>query len=229
MKLLYNKSADRKSHRARGNTSAIGKRSCFVVCAILSGVSLLAAEYDVVIRNGRLIDGTGNPWVYVDVAIKGDRIAAVGRVPAGAGTREIDAKGHYVTPGFIDPHSHCWPAISRPATAAAKGLLTQGVTTALTNPDGGGPTDLVTQRRAIETASPGVNLARFRGHNVTRSSALGRANRDPDAGDLTRMAAIVRKGVEDGGFGLSAGPFYPPGNFSKTEEHIPLARIAAEF
>jgi N-acyl-D-amino-acid deacylase len=229
MKLLYNKPDDRKSHRARGNTSAIGKRSCLVVCAILSGASLLAAEFDVVIRNGRLIDGTGNPWVYSDLAIKGDRIAAVGRIPAGAGTREIDAKGHYVTPGFIDPHSHCWPAISRPATAAAKGLLTQGVTTALTNPDGGGPTDLVAQRRAIEAVNPGVNVALFIGHNSTRSSVMGRANRDPDAGELTRMAAIVRKGFEDGAFGLSAGPFYTPGNFSKTEEHIALARVAAEF
>src|SRR5688572_22017425 len=80
-------------------------RRYFVACVLIAAGSLPAAEFDVVIRRGRLIDGTGNPWIYADVAIKGDRIAAVGRIPARAGTREIDATGLYVTPGFLDPHS----------------------------------------------------------------------------------------------------------------------------
>lgn len=209
---------------------------CVIACAILvAGIagmftsSVVAAEFDLVIRNGRLIDGTGNPWRYADIAVKGDRIVAVQRIPAGAGAREIDAKGLWVTPGFIDPHSHAWPALSRPETAPAKALLTQGVTTVLINPDGGGPTDLAGQRQAIEQMKPAVNVAQFIGHNSARSAVMGRANRDPTAAEMTRMADIVRKGFAAGAFGLSAGPFYTPGNFSKTEEHIALAKVAAEY
>ena len=200
-----------------------------VLCSSLPGSLAGAAEFDLIIRNGRLLDGTGNPWVYADVGIKGDRIVAVGRIVADDNAREIDAAGHYVTPGFIDVHSHAWPAISRPKTASAEALLTQGITTVFINPDGGGPIDLSMQRRAIEAVEPGLNVARFIGHNSTRSAVLGRQNRDPDPSELARMAGIVRQGFEAGAFGLSAGPFYVPGNFSKTEEHIALARIAAEF
>src|SRR5688572_18266149 len=83
-----------------------GWRRCLLTCVVIASGPLPAAEFDVVIRRGRVIDGTGNPWTYSDVAIKGDRIAAVGRIPAGTGAREIDATGFYVTPGFVDPHSH---------------------------------------------------------------------------------------------------------------------------
>jgi N-acyl-D-aspartate/D-glutamate deacylase len=134
-------------------------------------------------------------------AIKGERIAAVGRIAAGAGAREIDAKGLYVTPGFIDPHSHAWPALSRSETAPAKALLTQGVTTVLLNPDGGGPTDLPAQRRAIEAMGPAVNAALFIGHNSARSAVMGRANRDPDEPAVIRgdqRGASLRRGFRRG-------------------------------
>jgi N-acyl-D-aspartate/D-glutamate deacylase len=97
------------------------------------------------------------------------------------------------------------------------------------NPDGGGPTDLATQRRSLEKQIPGVNVALMIGHNSVRAEVLGNADRTPDEAELAKMGALVRRGFEAGAFGLSAGPFYVPGKYSKTEEQIALARIAAEF
>jgi N-acyl-D-amino-acid deacylase len=166
--------------------------------------------------------------MYADIGISGDRIVAVGKLSGQART-VVDARGQYVAPGFIDPHSHAWPALSRAETAAAEAILLQGVTTVFLNPDGGGPTNLIEQRRAIVEKRPGVNVAQMIGHNSVRSEVLGRGDVTPDAAQLSRMAALVRRGFEAGAFGLSAGPFYVPGTYSRTEEHIELARIAAEF
>ena len=196
---------------------------------LLAALPALAADFDLVIRNGRVIDGSGNPWIYADVGVKGDRIATVRAIAKGAGAREIDAKGLFVAPGFIDGHSHAAAGLIDPKIAAAEALLTQGVTTVLLNPDGGGPTDLPRQRRAIEAARPGVNAAQMIGHNSVRASVLGQANRAPDDAELARMCELVRRGMQDGAFGFSAGPFYTPGSFSKTEEHIALARVAAGY
>ncbi|MBL8267037.1 N-acyl-D-amino-acid deacylase family protein [Steroidobacter sp.] len=187
------------------------------------------SKYDVLIRGARVLDGTGTPWFYADVAIKGDRIAAVGKLTDASATRTIDATGKYLAPGFIDAHSHAWPALGEPKYAAAEPLLTQGITTVAINPDGGGPTDLRQQRVAIEAARPGVNVAMLVPHNNVRVDVLGYENRAPTAAELSRMQALVRRGMEEGAYGLSAGPFYTPGNFSKTEEHIELAKVAAEF
>lgn len=198
--------------------------------SVLVAAALVRGEtYDVLIRGGRLLDGSGAPWRHADVAIGGDRIAAVGKLDGATARSVIDATGLFVAPGFIDGHTHAGLALAKSETAAAVSLLTQGVTTVFINPDGGGPLDLPAQRKAIEAQRPGVNVAQFIGHNSARSAVLGNRDRTPDEAELARMGALVRRGMEDGAFGLSAGPFYTPGNFSKTEEHIALARIAAEF
>jgi N-acyl-D-amino-acid deacylase len=188
-----------------------------------------AAEYDVLIRNGRVIDGSGAPWMRADVGIAGDRIAAVGKLDSATAKEVIDASDLYVAPGFIDGHTHAGPALAVAKTAGAEPLLRQGITTAFVNPDGGGPIDLRAQRKALEEHGPGVNVAQLIGHNSVRSSVLGNEDRTPSAAELAQMAAIVRRAFEAGAFGLSAGPFYTPGTFSKTEEHVALARVAAEF
>ncbi|MBL9211213.1 MAG: amidohydrolase family protein [Opitutaceae bacterium] len=194
------------------------------MAAVLSGQT-----YDVLIRNGRVIDGSNSPWRQADVGIRGDRIVAVGRLPAATAREVIDAAGRYVVPGFIDAHSHASPALTQSRTAPAEALLRQGITAVLINPDGGGPTDLGAQRRALEAAQPGVNVVQMIGHNAVRQAVLGSADRDPTPEELERMRALVRRGFEEGAFGLSAGPFYTPGAFSKTAEHVALARVAAEF
>lgn len=185
--------------------------------------------YDVLIRNGRVLDGTGAPWTHADVAIRGERIVAVGRLANASARQIVDADGLFVAPGFIDGHAHAGPALAQPKTAAAIALLTQGITTVLINPDGGGPTDLAAQRQAIARQSPGVNVVQMIGHNAVRTAVLGAKDVTPTPDELERMRELVRRGFEAGAFGLSAGPFYTPGNFSKTEEHIALARVAAEF
>jgi|LauGreDrversion4_1035100.scaffolds.fasta_scaffold10029_4 N-acyl-D-amino-acid deacylase len=188
-----------------------------------------AAEFDVLIRGGRVLDGSGTPWVYADVGINGDRIAAVGRLPEAKAKQVIEAAGLYVAPGFIDGHSHAGPALAGEKLADAAALLAQGITTVFVNPDGGGPTDLVLQRAMIERQRPGVNVAQLIGHNSVRIDVLGNADRAPTEAEQAQMNGIVRRAMQAGAFGLSAGPFYTPGNFSKTEEHIVLARVAAEF
>lgn len=181
------------------------------------------------IRGGRVLDGTGTPWVAADVAINGERIVAVGKLPGATAKQVVDAAGLFVAPGFIDGHAHAGPALAQAKTAPAEPLLQQGITTVFVNPDGGGPTDLVAQRAAIEKQQPGVNVALLIGHNSVRIEVLGNEDRAPDAEELARMRALVRRAFDAGAFGLSAGPFYTPGNFSKTDEHVALARVAAEF
>ena len=104
--------------------------------------------YDVLIRGGRVLDGSGNPWYRADVAVAGDRIAAVGELAGARARRVIDAEGRYVAPGFIDTHSHAGPGLATPALGGAAPLLAQGVTAVVVNPDGGGAADL--ERAGVE-------------------------------------------------------------------------------
>jgi N-acyl-D-amino-acid deacylase len=216
------------SHRGRGG-SIRQKMAWYLLLAFAAGGTVYAQTFDVLIRGGFVIDGTGSPWMRGDVGTKGDRIVAVGKLSNADAKLVVDATGLFVAPGFIDAHSHAWPALSKPETASAEAILTQGITTLFINPDGGGPTDLVAQRRAIDSQRAAVNVALMIGHNSVRSEVLGSKDVTPNTDELMRMAALVRRGFEAGAFGLSAGPFYVPGTFSKTEEHIALARVAAEF
>ncbi len=188
-----------------------------------------AENYDVIIRGGRVLDGSGSPWFYADIGVKGDRIAAVGQLTEATAKTVIEAKGLYVSPGFIDGHTHAGPALARKELASAVPLLTQGITTALVNHDGSGPIDMVKQRQSLEVNGLGVNVAQLIGHNTVRIEVLGNDDRQPNAEELKRMEALVRRAMEAGAFGFSAGPFYTPGNFSKTEEHVALAKVAAEY
>lgn len=206
-------------------------RLLWAIFAAVTGASAHAAEeFDTIIRNARVLDGSGTPWFYADVALKDGRIAAMGRIDASrTATDVIDANGLYLAPGFIDAHSHAWSAIGAEKTAGATSLLTQGVTTVFINPDGFGPVDLAEQRGKIEAAHPGVNVAQLIGHNSVREAVMGFKSADPTAEQLERMKDLVRRGMQAGAFGLSAGPFYSPGNFSKTPEHVALAEVAAGF
>ena len=179
--------------------------ACFLFAAASSAH---AAHYDVLLRGGRVLDGSGTPWFYADVALNGDRIAAVGKLPDATATLVVDARGLYVAPGFIDGHTHAGPALARSAAlAAAAPILTQGITTVFVNHDGGGPVDLAAQRRALAAHPLGVNVAQLIGHNSVRTEVLNLADREPDDAELARMATLVRRGMEAGAFGLSAGPF----------------------
>jgi len=182
--------------------------------------------FDVLIVNGRVLDGSGNPWMRADIGIRADRIAAVGPLAGQAATVVIDARGRTVAPGFIDAHSHALGGLTREELRDARALVAQGVTTVIGNPDGGGPTDLVAQAAELEAGGIGANAALLIGHGSVRRAVLGAADRDPSPDELEKMKAIVRQGMADGAFGLSSGLFYVPGRFAETEEVIALAREA---
>jgi N-acyl-D-aspartate/D-glutamate deacylase len=197
---------------------------------LVSPAGAQTPEYDVIIRGGRVFDGSAKPAVTADVAIKGDRIVKVGDIPASATAAQVvDAKGKYVTPGFIDPHSHAAPGIETPELAAALPILYQGVTTVLLNPDGGGPGDLRPQVASIEKNVPGVNVIPMIGHNGVRKDVMGLANRKPTPAELARMQALVKNGMDFGAYGFSTGPFYIPGKYSDTAELIALSKVAAPY
>ncbi len=188
-----------------------------------------AAEADILIRNGRLLDGSGNPWLRADIAISGDRIVAVGDLAGMEADRTIDAAGLYVAPGFIDTHSHASGGLTRESTSPAEPLLAQGVTTVLLNPDGGGPVNLEGQREDLLEHGLGVNAAQMISHGAVRRAVMDMDDRLPTDEELEEMKALVRAGMEAGAFALSSGPFYAPGSYSDTAELIALARVAAEY
>jgi N-acyl-D-amino-acid deacylase len=185
------------------------------------------APFDILIINGRVLDGSGGPARRADVGVRGDRIVSVGAIGRAGATLVIDAAGRVVAPGFIDVHSHALETLTRAELRDARPLIAQGVTLVVGNPDGEGPTDLKRQAAALEGGGGiGVNVALLIGHGSVRSAVLGSAQRAPIADELERMKALVRQAVADGAFGLSSGLFYTPGRYAKAEEVIALAREA---
>lgn len=190
----------------------------------------LAAQrpFDILILNGRLLDGTGNPWYRADVGIRDDRIVAVGTLADATARTVIDARGLYVAPGFIDVHTHAGSGLARPELAGAEPLLAQGITTVVLNPDGGGPVDLAAQRAALEEHGIGVNAALLIGHGSVRRAIIGMTDRAATDPELGRMQELIRAAMIEGAFGLSSGPYYAPGSYASTDELVALARVAAE-
>lgn len=186
-------------------------------------------RFDLLIRNGRLLDGTGNAWVKGDVGVRDGRVAAVGQLANATASTVLDASGLYVAPGFIDTHSHAGESLENEALGAAQQLLAQGITTVFVNPDGGGPVDLAAQRRALQLHGVGVNVAQMVPHGAVRGAVLGMADRAPTEAELARMRALVQAGFDEGAFGFSSGPFYAPGSYAKTDELVALATVGARY
>lgn len=184
--------------------------------------------YDLVFRNARVLDGTGNPWFRADVAVTGDRIAAVGRLGDVEARRVLDATGLYLAPGFIDVHTHAGEGLADPSLSDASPIVAQGVTTIVINPDGGGPLDLAGQQESLLNAGLAVNVAQLIGHGTVRRAVIGMEDRAATPTELDRMRARVRQAMERGAFGLSSGTFYAPGSYAPAEELVELARVVAE-
>ncbi len=208
-----------------------------ITLLVLSAAGLMAGFevtqpppiFDVLIHNGRVMDGSGNPWLRADIGIRDGRIAAVGELRKAQAATTIDAGDRLVTPGFIDVHSHAAEGLVRAALRQGQPLLAQGVTTIVANPDGGGGVDLAAQRARLEGGGLGPNVALLIGHGSIRSSVMGAANRAPTVEELERMRMLVRRAMREGAFGLSSGLFYTPGSYAATEEVISLAATAGEF
>jgi N-acyl-D-amino-acid deacylase len=205
--------------------------------ALLALVSLpvggQSQQYDLIIRNGRVLDGTGNPWFPADIGVRNGRIVAVGSLAGAGATRVIDASGKYVTPGFIDIHSHADDGSSPrggfrdpdPQIRSAPNLVSQGTTTVVVNHDGRSPLPISEQRSLLEKNGIGTNALLLVGHGTLRSRVMGQDVRrvaTPD--EITRMRALLRENLQQGAVGLSAGLEYAPGRWSNTAEVVELAR-----
>ncbi len=183
--------------------------------------------YDVIVRNGTVLDGTGATGVKADVAILGRRIVRVSPMPLDPADAErvIDATGLTVAPGFIDMHVHLEPLMQLPG---AESHVRQGVTLALGGPDGGGPWPLGAYMDQADRAGLGMNVAYLTGHNIIRETVMGTDNRAPTPAELERMKAMVAQAMDDGAFGISTGLRYIPGYYSTIDEVIALSTEAAK-
>jgi N-acyl-D-amino-acid deacylase len=200
-------------------------------------VQAQAEQYDIVITNGRIVDGTGNPWFRGQIGIRGDTIAAISPGLNASAARTIDAKGLIVAPGFIDLHVHAFqgatpqppepmPVLELPTV---DNYIRQGVTTIIGGPDGFSPIPLGPVLRRVHQAGITPNLGAFVGHGSIRAEVIGLANRPPTPAELDRMREMVRQAMRDGAFGLSTGLFYLPAMFARTEEVIALAHVAGSM
>ena len=189
------------------------------------------ARADTLIHGGLLFDGSDGAGRIADIAIRGDRILEVGpglRARYRA-TRDIDAAGLVVSPGFIDPHTHpdTYLRATDPAMRRLLPWLHQGVTTIFIGIDGFGTPDIAAERARLEADGAGTNVAAYVGLGPVRTRVLGHDARAPDAAELARMRALVADAMCEGAFGLSAGLFYAPQSFASTDEVVALAREAA--
>ena len=209
--------------------------------------------FDILLKNGRIIDGTGNPWYRGDVAVKDGLIGGVGRVHGDAET-VIDASSHVVSPGFIDTHSHSdLFLISEPE---AEPKVMQGITTEIVGQDGLGEApirdDVVDEWRRylaglngdpeidwdwrsfseyldrIEAAKPSINVVSLVGHGNLRLLAMGMEDRQPSRDEMDEMRVLLAESMEQGAIGLSTGLIYAPCVYASTEELVDLCRTTAE-
>lgn len=199
----------------------------------LSAENTISAQnsdsFDLLIRGGRILDGTGNPWFRADVGVLNGRIAAVGLLEHASADREVDATGRYISPGFIDIHSHADDGSARVGGATirtdslhrktAPNVVSQGVTTVVVNHDGRSPWPIRDQRSILERQGTGPNVMLMVGHGTIRREVMGDDFRRPATDpEVQRMRTLVRQGLEEGAVGLSAGLEYVPGRWSTTEE-----------
>lgn len=214
-------------------------------------LSLFGQQYDILIRNGKFVDGTGNPWVYDDLGVTGDRISLIGRVPINAtAKRIIDAKGLIVAPGFIDMLEQSEWNLLIDKQAVSK--ITQGITTGITGEGGSiAPQndktladrrdflehyhltvdwrDLDGYFRRLEKQGSGINLGTYVGATQVRKYVMGSVDRAPTAEELTRMQQLVEQAMQQGAMGVSSSLIYAPAAYAHTDELIALAKVASQY
>jgi len=189
--------------------------------------SVFSQQFDILIRNGKIIDGTGNSWYYGNVGVKDGKIIAIGKLPNATANKIIDAKGLIVAPGFIDVHAHIENGVFERPTA--DNYIYDGVTTVVTGNCGGSADDLKKFFWQMDSMKTSINIASLVGHNTVRGLAMGLDNRLATPDEQKKMEELVAQAMKDGAVGLSTGLIYLPGMYSNTEEVIGLAKTAAGF
>lgn len=199
-----------------------------IFCFLLLIPFLVAAQqYDILITNGKILDGTGNHWFYADLAVKDGKIIAIGKLKQQNAKRVIDAKGLMVAPGFIDVHTHIEGEEKR--TPTAENFIYDGVTTVVTGNCGSSQVDMRTYFSFIDSLQTSINIAALIGHNSVRRTVMGTARRDPSETEMQQMILLVEEAMKYGAVGFSTGLIYIPGTYSKTDEVVRLAAAAAKY
>jgi len=206
--------------------------------------------FDILIKNGKVLDGTGNPWYSADLGIRGDRIVAIGKLSSATGKKTIDAAGRIVAPGFIDTLGQSEMALLIDNRALSK--LSQGITTEITGEGGSiapqnqktiSPMQPVLDHykltvdwttldgyfRRLEKQGTPLNIGTYVGAAQVREAVIGDDDRPPTPAELDQMKALVEQAMKDGAFGISTALIYPPGHYAKTEELIELAKVSARY
>jgi N-acyl-D-amino-acid deacylase len=185
-------------------------------------------EYDIVIRGGRVLDGAGNPCIFADIAIKDGRFVKVGKI-SGHGRTEIDARGRYVSPGWIDMMDQSGDAL--PKNGLAENKLMEGVTTAIGG-EGGTPVPAEQLRSfwtSLEKSGISLNFGSYFSETQARIAVLGYDSRPPTPDELAKMKAILDTAMQNGAMGMTTALIYPPSSYATTTELIEMARVAAKY
>lgn len=200
--------------------------SC-LISMLLSAAAYAQSSCDLLIRNGKIIDGTGNSWFYGDIAVKDGKILAIGKLSGYQAKQNIDAQQQIVAPGFIDVHGHIESGIfDRPT---ADNYIYDGVTTVITGNCGSSASDLGNFFQRIDSLHTSINVASLVGHNTVREKVMKRDNRLATPDEQRRMDQLVEEAMRDGAVGLSTGLIYIPGTFANTAEVVSLAKAAGRF
>jgi len=186
-------------------------------------------SYDILIVNGQIVDGSGNPGFYGDVGIMGDSIVAVGDLSGKTATKTIDAEGLVVTPGFIDMHTHCDEGLGQIDSNVNLNYLIQGTTTVVTGNCGSGSFNVAEMKASWENQGIGTNAIHFIGFGDVREEVLGTEPREATSDEVEQIKSIVRQAMEEGAWGMSTGLEYIPDRYASTEEIIEVAKVVAEY
>jgi N-acyl-D-amino-acid deacylase len=204
---------------------------CLLILNMLATPTAAQADealYDIVIRNGRVLDGAGNPWIAADVAIKDGRFVRIGKIE-GKGKQEIDATGKYVSPGWIDMLDQSGAVL--PKNGLAESKLLMGVTTGIAGEAG---TPVPAEKLAeyfsdLEKSGISMNFGTAYSETQARVAVLGEVSREPTPEELTRMKALMETAMKAGARGMTTALIYPPASYSKTEELIEMAKVAGRY
>lgn len=198
-----------------------------LIALILISQSVQAQSYDVIITNGKIIDGTGNSWYYGNIGIVNGKVAAIGKLENTQAKKTIDAKGLIVAPGFIDVHAHIEGG--ELTTPTADNFIHDGVTSVVTGNCGGSNLNVAAYFKRLDSVKTSINVATLIGHNTVRRAVMGDLQRDPTSEEQTKMEALVQKAMQEGAVGFSTGLIYVPGTYSKTAEVVNLAKVASTY
>jgi N-acyl-D-amino-acid deacylase len=206
-------------------TTAMRIAVIFLGLAAASATVGTQQSFDLLVRGGRVIDGTGAPARAADIGIRGGRIVALGDLPGATAATVIDAAGEVIAPGFIDVHTHADEVADHPL---AEHFVRMGVTTVIAGNCGSSADDIAQAFRRIEDVRVSVNYATLVGHNTVRRAVMGTDRRAPTAAELARMEALVAAAMRDGAVGFSTGLQYVPGTYAEPSEVVTLASAAAK-